>query len=826
LVHRIDKIDDPMVFKNESKHVFHNYCPMKLLIIESPGKQATIKKYLGSNWMVLASLGHIRGLEHNLDFLQRDFEPKYEWITEKARAIKQLKEAAKEAEEIYLAADKDFEGEQIAYSVCLLLKLNPATAKRITFTEITQKAILAAIEQPGRIDMNRVHTQQCRALLDLLIGFTMSPLLWKYVAPSLSAGRCQTPAVRLVVERENVIQDFTAESSWRISGQWTHSQSGHEFQATMTDELRDEESASNYMENIHTTSTAIVDQKTIRPTTEHAPEPLITSTLQQQASALYHSNPKNTMRIAQRLYEAGHITYMRTDKATLSEEATVAAKQWVADTYGAEYVTQQDLSQAKKKKGKKEDEVKAQEAHEAIRPTHMEYTELDGADWQPLDKKIYRLIWQRTIQSVMAPVRGESCTLTFHIEGDEDFSWATHEKHTLFEGWRRVGAVASIEDNDEEEKEDSEARWTQLTTIEPGDMLTWSSIRADSVETKAKGRYNEATLVKDLETYGIGRPSTFASLLAVIQEKGYVETKDIPSKEVEVKEYVLHPHQWPPIIATKKKKMGGEKNKLVPTELGRSMLQFMLHHFEDLFAYGFTARMEKRLDAIADGQEEWKQVMRDMWQSYKDRYDALSSSHTSSSIKGGKEPSERRREWRDGLVAVMTKKGPLLLIEGDTKEQTIFLGWPKGISFQDLTEEQAVAFRSQAQKEREGETQGTWKGQLIIKKSGKFGTYLQCGEYTIPYLEGEDEEKTVERLEAKQSGQGQGVLKSFKEYVVRQGPYGPYIIKTSLKKTQFVSLPKEVKIETVTEKEIETWYKLGLDTKKNWKKLDKSRVAK
>lgn len=784
---------------------------MKLLIIESPGKQATIKKYLGADWNVVASLGHIRGLEHNLDFLQRDFEPAYEWIAEKAKAIKQLKDAAKQADDVYLAADKDFEGEQIAYSVCLLLKLNPATAKRITFTEITQKAILTAIEHSGRIDMDRVHTQQCRALLDLLIGFTMSPLLWKHVAPSLSAGRCQTPAVRLVVEREKAIETFTSESSWRISGQWQHP-NGLTFPAIMTDELTDEESASNYMENIHTTTQAILQQTTVKPWTDRAPEPLITSTLQQQASALYHSNPKNTMRIAQRLYEAGHITYMRTDKAVLSEEARAAAQEWVRQAYGGVYVGEAQ----KKKKGKKEEEVKTQEAHEAIRPTHMEYTQLEGDDWTSLDKKVYHLIWQRTIQSVMTAVRGESCTVQFQLQDDE-FIWEAHEKHIVFDGWRRAGSVAVIEDddeNEEEEKDRGEGRWTQFIAMKMGDTLTWREIRADSVETKAKGRYNEATLVKDLETYGIGRPSTFASLLAVIQEKGYVEVKDIPSREVEIKEYTMCPQQWPPTITTNMKKVGGEKNKLVPTELGRSMLHFMLQHFEDLFAFTFTATMEKRLDAIAEGKEEWKHVMRDMWESYKDRYTQLNAVPQEK-----KESSERRRDWGKGLVSILTKKGPLLLIEGKSKEDTVFLGWPKGVSFQEITHEQVLVFKEQVERERQGSTMGTWNDTPILKKTGKFGTYLQCGEYTIPYQEGETAELTAQRFEAKKSGQSSSsILKTFKDYVVRSGPYGPYLMKTSLKKAQFVSLPKGVKIETMTQKEAEQWYKLGLDAKKDWKK--------
>lgn len=798
---------------------------MKLLIIESPGKQATITKYLGADWTVLASLGHLRGLAHNLDFLQKDFEPSYEWISEKANAMKQLKEAAKKAEDIYLAADKDMEGEQIAYSVCLLLKLNPKTAKRITFTEITQKAILHAIEHPGIIDMHRVHTQQCRAQLDLLIGFTMSPLLWNHVAPSLSAGRCQTPAIRLVVERENEIQSFKASSGWKIRGEWitakakeNDAKGSNPFPGNMVDELEDETSVQNYLENIHSEKEAIVDRKSIKPYTESPPLPLITSTLQQQASALYHLNPKSTMKIAQRLYEAGYITYMRTDKAVLSEDAVKEAKEWVQLHYGQEYVRQEDPPQPKRQKGKNpQEEVKAQEAHEAIRPTHMEYTDLDekeekGNQWSSIDKKVYHLIWQRAIQSVMSPLRGETATLQFHIQNDDDFPWESRIKHIVFDGWRRAGSVKQI-DSDEEDEEKEETQWEQWKEIKEGDHLTWTRIHAEPVETKPKPRFTEATLVRELETYGIGRPSTFASLLSVIQEKGYVESRDIPAKEMEITVYELAPEQWPPRSEKKKKKVGGEKAKLVPTHLGRSVLHFMLQHFNDLFEYGFTARMEKRLDAIAEGKESWKEVLRDMWNSYRDRYDVLRKSGDKKEEGDQKDNhSNKRMEWGDLLVSVQTKKGPLLLIESEPVQ---FLGWPQGLSFQEMTREKAIAFKEECQ-QKKASVLGEWEENQVIKKSGKFGDYVQCGEYSIPYQEGESFEKTIERFEEKKRTKQSE--KTFEGYSIRTGPYGPYIVKTSLKTPQFVSLPKGIPIHTLTQKEVEHLYKTGLEAKKAWKK--------
>jgi DNA topoisomerase-1 len=816
-----------------------------LVIVESPAKCQKIQGFLGPGWRVIATMGHIRALEETLEAIgiERDFEAKYQFIKEKAKAIKQIKDAAAEASTIYLASDLDREGESISYAVCLLLKLDPKKTFRIAFQEITKKAIINAVESPRYLDMNIVNAQQSRAILDMMIGFTMSPLLWRYVAPSLSAGRCQTPALRLVVEREDQIKNFKASSSWQLSANFTHGVAEGCFPAKMDDELEDEESALNYMEIIHQTPEATIQSKDIRPWSEKAPEPLITSTLQQQASALYSINPKNTMKIAQKLYEAGHITYHRTDKPVLSEEATAEAKKWVQETYGEEYVgAKKTLEPAEEKEGKKgkkkpkvadvtkkegAGEVKAQEAHEAIRPTHMEVTELpQGGDWTTYDKKVYNLIWQRTIQSVMSPAKGETCKIKIQIdsseESDEDFTWSNQWKRTTFEGWKRAGKVAQIDDNaesDASEEDSKEDTWIKATKMKVGDKVQWKDMKAEPKETKAQGRYTEATLVRELEKFGIGRPSTFASLIATIQDKNYVETKDIPAKEVSIKEYSLKPTQWPPQGKDLKKKVGAEKNKLVPTDLGRSVLNFMLKHFNDLFDYGFTAQMEKRLDHIASGEEFWKQVLRDMWASYKDRYEDLTSKQALTSGSAS-EQNARVKEFNNavrGLKAVQSKKGPLLLIEGAKKEDTQFLGWPQGIAFEDMTEEIALKFKEETIKKKTGDEIGEWNEQPIVKKTGKFGDYLQCGEVSIPFQADELIEKTVERFEAKQNGGGAiNVIKQFKDYVIRTGQYGPYIMKTSLKKPQFVSLPKGVDATNLTEKEVEALYKTGLETKKKW----------
>ena len=816
-----------------------------LVIVESPAKCQKIQSFLGPGWRVIASMGHIRALEETLDAigLDRDFEPKYQFLKEKAKTIKQLKDAAAGVTTVYLASDDDREGEAISYAVCLLLKLDYKTTPRAVFHEITKKAVIAAVSSPRKLDMNRVHAQQSRAILDMMIGYTMSPLLWRYVAPSLSAGRCQTPALRLVVEREDIIINFKASSSWQLNANWITAQEGRDaaescfkFSARMDDELEDEESALNYMEIVNDTPDASIISKDIHSWSQSAPEPLITSTLQQQASAMFSINPKNCMKIAQRLYEAGHITYMRTDKAVISEDAITEAKKWVLDTYGEDFLEKSPQKEEKKTKkkpkvvgtketgtneteAKKEDgEVKAQEAHEAIRPTYMNLTALPEGDWTVYDKKVYNLIWQRTIQSVMAPAKGEICKVKIQIEGDADFTWSSQWKCTTFEGWKRAGKVAQIDDDSDNGDEDSkEDVWSKASILEPGDKVKWLDMKTEPKETKAQGRYTEATLVRELEKFGIGRPSTFASLIATIQDKNYVETKDIPAREVKVKEYSMKPSQWPANELELKKKMGAEKNKLVPTDLGRSVLTFILKHFNDLFDYGFTAQMEKRLDQVADGLEAWKQVLRDMWASYKDRYEDLCSKQ---SIKA-REQNAKVKEFNNvvkGLKAVQSKKGPLLLVEGIKKEDTQFLGWPAGVAFEDMTEDRALQFKEEAAKKKLGDEVGEWNGQQIIKKLGKFGDYLVCGDVSIPYQVGEDLDKTIERFEAKQNG-GANIIKQFKEYIIRTGQYGPYIMKTSLKKAQFVSLPKGMDISSLsalTEKEVETLYKTGLESKKKW----------
>lgn len=800
-----------------------------LLIVESPAKCSKIQGFLGPGWRVIATMGHIRSLEEDLGAigLDRDFEPRYQFMKEKSKAIAQIKEAAAKATTVYLASDDDREGEAISYSVAVLLKLNPATTPRAVFHEITKEAVTSAVAAPRRLDMNRVNAQQARAVLDMMVGFTISPLLWKYVGHALSAGRCQTPALRILVDQETAISGFTASTAWKVKGEWSAAScfAAGCFASTMTEDLEDEESAQNYMENLCNDTGGTITEAVTKPTTEFPPKPLITSTLQQEASATMHLQPKMTMKIAQRLYEAGHITYMRTDSAVLSEEAAAAARAWVTEAFGEDYVasapqTGAVATQVKVKKAVVKATTaaaaapqKPQEAHEAIRPTHIETTVLpDDEDWSPTDRKLYKLIWNRAVQSVMAAARGESRTIHFLATGDPmEFPWKAQWKRELFAGWRRIGAAATDLDADEEaEKEIATAQeaWDAAVALEVGDALTWSSMEAFPHTSKPATRYTEATLVRELEKRGIGRPSTFAALVGTLMDKNYAEKRDTAAREVAIKHLTMSPGEWPPTEVQHTKRVGGEKNKLAPTALGRSVLEFCLREFGTLFAYEFTREMETRLDLIAAGEQPWKDLCRDTWGTYRLRYEELKAGKATVAA-----AASRERLFADGIKAVQSKKGPILLKEGPVKGEATFYGWPAGLAFGEISEADVAAFvtATVASKQAGGGTMGEYEGTPILKKSGPFGTYASCGDVNVP-LTAED---TAETLQAKFAAKKQAFIHKIGPFEFRNGPYGVYMFKTDLtgKARKFVSLPTGVDPKVLTQEATVKLYQAGLKTK-------------
>jgi len=778
---------------------------MNLVIVESPAKCKKISEILGAGFKVLATMGHIRALEEDLDAvgINRNFEPRFRFLKEKARATAPIMEAAKTAKTIYLAADDDREGEAIAYSVACLLKKDPLSFPRSVFHEITAKAIKQAIANPRRIDMNRVYAQQARSILDLMVGFTISPLLWKHVAKKLSAGRCQTPALRLVVERENQVKSHTTQTSWILKGKFKFQTIT--FDAKMSDDLEDQESAMNYLENVNGDDTVTVKSNLTKPWTASPPKPLITSTLQQEASALHKVNPKSTMKIAQALYEAGHITYMRTDFAILSEEAIQEAQAWVLENHGEKYV--QAKPNAKEKPNAKADKAslpQAQEAHEAIRPTHFEVLDLPG-DWTPTDKKIYALIWKKAVQSTMTSAKGDSMTLLTHVANCPEFEWSSSWKRTTFDGWQILGKAVNI-DSESDDESPSEAIWKVASSIKVGSPLKWLSLTAEPKRSKASARFTEATLIRELEKRGIGRPSTFASLVETLFDKTYIDKQDIPGSKAQQTTLTTTPNTWPPTTTLTQISLGAEKQKLVPTPLGESVLNFCVKEFPQLFAYEFTAQMEKRLDLVSKGEEEWKTICHGTWDSYKEDHKRLSDRASAPS------QSEKVNDFGDGFKAVMSKSGPLLVQEAKVQvlaspDKPTFYTLPKDTNIRELTKEKALEFIRVLEAERRV---GEFDGKAIVKKKGPYGEYLESGTYKVPFVEEDTMEKILAKFTAKKESAPK--LTRVGPYIFTVGQYGPYMYK-DLKKKVFVSVPATIDPKKLSLTEAEALYKLKAKTK-------------
>jgi DNA topoisomerase-1 len=765
---------------------------MNLVIVESPAKCSKIQGFLGPGWKVLASMGHIRHLVEDVKALhiEDDFKPEYEFMKDKYKTINQLKVAANDATKVYLASDDDREGEAISYSVAIALKLNTVTNPRIVFHEITKTAVLHAIQNPRTINMNRVNSQQARAVLDLMVGFTISPLLWKFVGSALSAGRCQTPALRLIVEKESSISDFKKEATWEIKGSWSHNATT--FSGRMIESLESEEDAENYLENVHDLEVGTITQCITKPTSHSPPLPLITSSLQQEASAMYNSNPKNTMRIAQKLYEEGHITYMRTDSAVLSEEAITDARKQVEKAYGKEY-----LSNGFVKKARNTAEQKTQDAHdkaiskgnslktvpqeslgahEAIRPTHFDLLTLDSK-FNQQEKNMYNLIYKRALQSVMAVAKGEEKKIQWVIDNDpSEFIHESIWKRTTFQGWKIVG----MNESDLDEKEQGEEQsWKTSESLRETLKIKWNSLQAEEKITNAPSRYTEATLVRELEKKGIGRPSTFASLVASIVDKNYVETKNEEAKEVVLNKLTVTPNTWPPKKQQEIKKIAGQKQKMFPTILGKQVYEFCMKEFKELFDYGFTKQMEDRLDLVESGSEEWRKLCSDTYNSYKDKYEQLKK------VPAKEISNSKKIVLADGYEAVMGKFGPVLV------KDKAFLGWPEGVSFKDITDVHIKQFISTP------DIFGYHEGEMLVRKKGKFGEYIVYNGTNISLKPGDTVESLIERSKSKSE-----TLHTLGEYVFKNGPYGIYMMKKITakgKKPVFVSIPSGLDVKALTE---------------------------
>lgn len=791
---------------------------MKLVIVESPAKCAKIASFLGDGYKVHATMGHIRALEETLDSvgIDRDWEPKYAEIASKRDAINKLRLAARGCE-VILASDDDREGEGIAWHVCAILKLDPTTTPRIVFHEITKPAILAAVAAPRTLDLNKVNAQQARAMLDLLVGFTISKVLWSRVGPKLSAGRCQTPALRLVVERDAEVENHTAAVYWRLSGTAQANATTPLLEIQAAEDLATGEEATAALRAVYSNTSVTVLSLKESVSTAAPPKPYITSTLQQDASNIHGMGPKVTMGAAQKLYEAGHITYMRTDNPQLSAEAAAAIRTYITTKYGPSYVGFEDQyvigTEAKKpaKKKKKVEEVTAQAAHEAIRPTHPEISEPDISD--ATQKTLYRLIWRRATQSQMASALTDVRKATLNLDADPTRIWNTEQTKIKFAGWR----ILDTKDPDKSATENT--AWAAYTPyLAPNKKLNWVQLTADEMFTKPKGRFTEASLIAELEKRGIGRPSTFASLVSTICDREYVEKTNVEGTTQDTTHLTVLPRIWPPSAVLTTHKSGAEKNKLRSTALGRQVTTFLTKAYEDLFNYDFTAGMETDLDRISRGEKPWKELLQHTWDTYKDRYNAMivSTPETRASARAAKE-----RILGAGLKVIISRKGPLFVKDpppGSPKTvKATFAPLPAGAAFETVTMEDAIAAFNTAAAAAAGELVGMLGSDEIRKKKGPYGFYAECKGARVPLKGDEDLEKIQEKLTAKISfttAADSTYERKVGDYTIKRGPYGLYFYKHGLKRLTFVKFPAGPDPDKVSVGDLSALYSTGLARKR------------
>ncbi|HET9173819.1 MAG TPA: type I DNA topoisomerase [Candidatus Saccharimonadales bacterium] len=717
--------------------------PKNLVIVESPAKAKTIEKFLGKDFSVKSSFGHIRDLPKkglNID-IANGFEPNYEVSSDKKKVVSELKKAAKEAE-VWLASDEDREGEAIAWHLTQALKLDPKKTKRIVFHEITKPAIEAAIKSPRTVDEHLVDAQQARRILDRLVGYELSPVLWKKVRTGLSAGRVQSVAVRLIVDREREIRDFTAESSFKVTAVFESKE--QQLPAELTAKFNSIETARTWLGQVAPATFTISDIAT-KPSVRNPGAPFTTSTLQQEASRRLGFSVRQTMTLAQRLYESGHITYMRTDSTTLSTLALSAAEQYITTEFGAKY---------HKRRQFKTKSASAQEAHEAIRPT--DFTKVTaGSDEQ--QHKLYKLIWQRALASQMAEAQLERTEVTVTISTAPEAFIAKGEV-LRFDGFMRVYGGT---------KED-----TLLPEVAVGDQLTLQTITASETFSRAPARYSEASLVRKLEELGIGRPSTYAPTISTIQSRGYIEKKDLEGQPRTARALVLTAGTISE--DSREEVYGADRAKLVPTPIAEVTTDFLVNHFPSIVDFDFTARAEADFDNIANGQQQWQQMIAAFYQDFHPLVEQsadISRQEVSQARLIGTDPKSGRP-----VYARFGRYGPMLQIgEAEDETKPEFAPLPKDTTMDTVTLDQALKMY-----ELPRLVGATEDGQEIKANIGRFGPYIQVGKTFVsikpldPHTITLDEARTMyaEKLAKDQAKNIQEFASGIK---ILNGPYGPYV---------------------------------------------------
>ena len=722
-----------------------------LVIVESPAKAGTIQKFLGDSFVVKPSFGHIRDLhERDLSIdIEKNFTPRYEVPADKKKVVSELKKLASAAKTVWLASDEDREGEAISWHLYETLGLKKDNTRRIVFHEITKNAILHAIETPRDIDMNLVDAQQARRVLDRLVGFELSPVLWRKVQPKLSAGRVQSVALRLIVDREREILSFKRSSFYRIEALFhpENFPAGAYLKAVLDKKFADRDSAEAFLRSCTGARFSVlsVDKK---EGTRVPAAPFTTSTLQQEASRKLHLSVSTTMSVAQKLYESGLITYMRTDSTNLSTLALAASRDFVTAEYGAEY---------SKTRNYKTRTAGAQEAHEAIRPTYIDRTAISGT---PQEQRLYELIWRRTVASQMADAKVLRTDIRIGAEGIEG-QFVAQSSEVLFDGFLRLYS----EGRDDETQDEEEAI---LPGIASGMKLDWEQMKAECRFTAAPPRYSEATLVKKLEELGIGRPSTYAPTITTLTKaRGYVVKGDKSGSVEKVTDLLLSKDG----IKTEQRSetVGAEKSKLLPQDIGIIVTDFLVKNFSDILSYDFTANVEKEFDSIAEGQLAWNKVIADFYSPFhKTVEDSLSNreySHVSREL--GVDPSDGQP-----VVAKFGQYGPY--VQKGEGENRKFANLAPGQIIESLTLEDALKLFSLPR------TVGEHDGIPVVCTSGRFGPYIKYGDRNVSLPRKSNPltitlAECVEIIEAAGTAKTREVLAEFGDIQVINGNYGPYI---------------------------------------------------
>ncbi len=746
-----------------------------LLVVESPAKAKTIEKLLGDGYIVKSSFGHIRDLEKEnfgVD-IQNGFKPNYKIIDGKGKVIKELQNAARSVDRVLLAADEDREGEAIAWHVSVILKLNINENNRITFHEITKRALQNAVSNPRKVDMAMVNSQQTRRILDRIVGFSLSPLLWSYIAPKLSAGRVQSVCLKLVVEKESDISKFNDKKYYKTKGYFEN-----DLEGFLNKNFENKEDVTNFLKNAQESDYNI--EKIEKSKTEKSPPPsFITSSIQQEAGSKFGISSKKIMSVLQKLYEAGLITYHRTDNVNLSSQFIEKINDYVDNNYGSNYF---------KKRVYKSKVKCAQEAHEAIRPTNINKQKLDDS-FDSYEKRVYELIWKRTIASQMSNAIFDSYKINIILSKSKYIFECKFEK-LIFDGYKKVyDEFVSKKDNDDLPKTMKDD--TFIKNLKEGQKINYKKIISNEKYQQPPLRYSESTLIKKMEKLGIGRPSTYASIIETIQQREYVKKDDVAGVKKDVVNFELFGNK----ITEKHDKfaIGSEKKKLIPTDIGKTTTQFLGENFDELMSYSFTSKLEENLDEIVNNKINWSSMLNTFYSTFEPKVKLLKSSESKNEAYKKKEDQKRNlgiNNKNEHVFAYVGKYGPVI--------QFIDVDNDKNIRFQKLEDFDVDTVTledvNNIKQNEYPKKLGMHNGKELYLKKGKYGLYLECNKKNYKIINNYDEkitfEQALECLEEKKSND----IHNYGEYIVKNGPYGPYI----LHKSKFYKITGDYEADRLT----------------------------